>query len=402
MKPSEMRGTAPDSVSRHPGYTPPVWDIFCTVVDNYGDAGVCWRLARQLAAEHGIHPRLWMDDLRALQKLCPDVDLQAATQTHSGVEVRHWKDASEEPNPGAVVIEAFGCRLPDAFEALMAAMHTTPCWINLEYLSAEDWVTGAHKLPSPHPQLPLTKYFFLPGFTADTGGLLREGNLLEERDSFQANSKAQASFWAGLNVPPAMPEETRVSLFCYPVAPVAELLTAISLSEQPTRVLLPEGVAVDAVQRIFGTRPVVGQPLVRGALTIHPLPFLPQPDYDRLLWACDINFVRGEDSFVRAQWAGRPFVWHIYPQAEAAHVAKLAAFFSQYTAELESALGMRLQSLWQVWNGLPVHPATLETAWSACQQALPGLERHSAAWCRKLAGQPDLATQLVQFARKAL
>ena len=45
------------------------WDIFCTVVDNYGDIGVCWRLARQLAAEHGFAVRLWVDDLASFARL---------------------------------------------------------------------------------------------------------------------------------------------------------------------------------------------------------------------------------------------------------------------------------------------------------------------------------------------
>ena len=29
---------------------PLLWDIFCQVIDNHGDVGVCWRLARELAA----------------------------------------------------------------------------------------------------------------------------------------------------------------------------------------------------------------------------------------------------------------------------------------------------------------------------------------------------------------
>ncbi|MBY0444112.1 MAG: elongation factor P maturation arginine rhamnosyltransferase EarP, partial [Burkholderiales bacterium] len=37
------------------------WDIFCRVIDNYGDIGVCWRLARQLSFEHGFAVRLMVD-----------------------------------------------------------------------------------------------------------------------------------------------------------------------------------------------------------------------------------------------------------------------------------------------------------------------------------------------------
>ncbi|HET9045379.1 MAG TPA: elongation factor P maturation arginine rhamnosyltransferase EarP, partial [Casimicrobiaceae bacterium] len=39
------------------------WDVFCKVVDNFGDAGVCWRLARQLVAEHDLAVTLWIDVL---------------------------------------------------------------------------------------------------------------------------------------------------------------------------------------------------------------------------------------------------------------------------------------------------------------------------------------------------
>ena len=53
----------------------PQWDVFCAVVDNYGDIGVCWRLSRQLAAEHGIAVRLWVDDLKPFARLCPAVDV---------------------------------------------------------------------------------------------------------------------------------------------------------------------------------------------------------------------------------------------------------------------------------------------------------------------------------------
>ena len=41
------------------------WDIFCSVVDNFGDIGVCWRLARRLSAGLGQQVRLWVDDLAA-------------------------------------------------------------------------------------------------------------------------------------------------------------------------------------------------------------------------------------------------------------------------------------------------------------------------------------------------
>jgi len=123
------------------------WDIFCAVVDNYGDIGVTLRLARQLVAEQGVAVRLWVDDLRALQPLSPATSLTAAQQWLEGVEVRAWTaEAVSGVEPGEVVIEAFACELPAAFIAAMAAQPRPPLWLNLEYLSAEDWVAGCHAL----------------------------------------------------------------------------------------------------------------------------------------------------------------------------------------------------------------------------------------------------------------
>ncbi|MCK6396780.1 elongation factor P maturation arginine rhamnosyltransferase EarP, partial [Zoogloea sp.] len=175
------------------------FDLFCRVIDNYGDIGVCWRLARQLAAEHGHPVRLWVDDLRSLQPLLPESDPGATAQTQHGVEIRHWPTATGEEFTenwsadaadavGDVVIEAFACELPPAFVAAMAAIATQarpPAWINLEYLSAESWAEDCHGLASPHPTLPLTKYFFFPGFGERSGGLLRESELLARRDAVQ-------------------------------------------------------------------------------------------------------------------------------------------------------------------------------------------------------------------------
>src|SRR3989304_6108142 len=123
---------------------PATCDIFCTVVDNYGDIGVCWRLARQLANEHGIAVRLWVDDLASFRRLCPEVDTQLAQQQCRSVEVRHWAALFPEVEPAQLVIEAFACELPERYVAAMAHQLHQPVCVNLEYLSAENWVAGCH------------------------------------------------------------------------------------------------------------------------------------------------------------------------------------------------------------------------------------------------------------------
>ena len=168
----------------------PVWDIFCKVVDNFGDAGVCWRGASILHQEHGLAVRLWIDRPQTLQALRPDLDADALRQQLDGVEVIDWSKSSPDPATAAVVIEAFGCGLPDDYVTAMAGLPRPPLWIVLDYLSAETWVDSHHGLASPHPSLALPRWYFYPGFTAATGGLPRERDLLSRRDAFDAQARA--------------------------------------------------------------------------------------------------------------------------------------------------------------------------------------------------------------------
>lgn len=374
----------------------PRWDIFCRVIDNYGDIGVCWRLARQLADEHGLAVRLWVDDLNSLQPLNPEIDAALAAQISHGVEVRHWTDDFSISDFAAievadVVIEAFACELPPSYQAAMAMREPKPVWLNLEYLSAEAWVDGCHGLPSPHPRLGLAKYFFFPGFMPATGGLLRERELLQQRDAWQAHA---ATARQALGLPAAASDEALVSLFCYDTAPIEDLLAAWQASASPVRCLLPQGKALARVAAYFKTAALgVGDVIARGSLSLHVLPFMPQQDYDRLLWSCDCNFVRGEDSFVRAQWAAKPMLWQIYPQQENAHRPKLDAFLDRYCIGLPADAAAVLRAFHHGWNG---HGGL---CWNDLLAHMPVLKAHAAAWARQLSAQTDLAAKLVIFCK---
>ena len=367
----------------------PRWDIFCAVVDNYGDIGVCWRLARQLANEHGLAVRLWVDDLRPLSRLCPAVDANQALQRIEGVEVRHWPSPFSATDVSDVVIEAFACELPDTYLNAMAARPQKPVWINLEYLSAEPWVEGCHGMASPHPRLPLTKHFFFPGFTPATGGLLRERDYDQRRASFDC-----AAFRTRLGLPAAQDDELTLSLFAYENPALPGLLDAWAKGSAPIRCLVPEGRSFADVSNFFGVAACQpGDHFARGSLSVHVLPFLPQPDYDALLWLCDLNFVRGEDSFVRAQWAEKPQVWHIYPQADAAHRIKLDAWLNRYLAALPGAAADATKNFWHAWNG----DGEVVSAWHAFRSALPWLQHWATPWAQKIATGDSLAKKLLQF-----
>lgn len=366
-------------------------DIFCTVIDNFGDIGVSWRLAKQLAYEHHYPVRLWVDDLPSFKRLCPTIDVNAAQQTINGIEIRLWAADFPEVEPATLVIEAFGCRLPERYLDAMQRQTPAPTWLNLEYLSAEDWVEGCHKLQSIHPQRGLKQTFFYPGFTAKTGGLLRERDLLQQRDAFQADAALQAAFWASLNLPAPLVEETRVSLFCYENEAIAGLLAGWIDQAKSTVCLIPEGRALTSVQAYWGETLSTGQCYQRGALSLYVLPFMSQAEYDHLLWACDFNIVRGEDSFVRAQWAAKPFLWHIYPQDEDAHWPKLDAFLGHYLLDLDPDLAQSLQQLWHNFNA----QQDPQSAWKKIASNQQRVQEHAKNWAKRLSEQQDLATQLV-------
>jgi uncharacterized repeat protein (TIGR03837 family) len=380
--------------------SPTTLHLFCRVVDNYGDIGICWRLARQLHQEHNIAVTLWVDDLLSFRRICPQVAPDLELQQVAGVTVRHWQSQDGEyttADVADIVIEFFAVDIPPGYIAAMAQCEPRPRWFNLEGLTAEEWVEGCHLLTSPHPRLPLTKHFFFPGFTDKTGGLLREAGLEQQRLQFQADPAAMAAFLAQFGMTAAEMAATKVSLFCYPYAPVAELFRVWQNGAAPICCLVPEGVATEAVQAFLGSEAKAGAFASRGTLTVRVLPFVPQPDYDKLLWACDFNFVRGEDSFVRAQWAGRPFVWHIYPQDENLHHKKLRAFLQRYVAAVPSLATFSLY-----WNGAPVagadEAADWAVLWPAVEADMPEIVQKSTDWQRQMLENGDLASNLLKFA----
>jgi uncharacterized repeat protein (TIGR03837 family) len=389
--------------------SPTRWDIFCSVVDNYGDVGVAWRLARQLASEHGLAVRLLVDDLRALSRItpgiAPGIDPAQDEKVIQGVQLRRWTAGRDAAVPddvadvvADVVVEAFGCGLPKRYEDAMVRRARPPAWIVLEYLSAESWVETHHGLPSPHPSLSLARHFFFPGFTPATGGLLRERDLFAQRDAFQSDSAARAEFWRALGVAQPAPGAIVVSLFCYPDAPLPALLDAWADGDDAVVCVVPEGVAAGALDRwTEGEVPHPGQSLTRGRLVVAGIPFLAQDDYDRLLWASDINFVRGEDSFVRAQWAARPFVWSAYAQPGNAHALKQDAFLARYGDGLAPGPAAVLGSFSKAWNDAGEGEPTVGALWPALVGARSALDDYSRTWAQVLAVQADLASALVKF-----
>jgi len=380
------------------------WDVFCHVVDNFGDAAVCWRLARALAGrlDGGSVVRLWIDDLDALRALEPGVE--RAGETREGVEVCHLTRGADFGEPADVAIDAFGGGIPDEYASEMASRSPKSLWIVLEYLSAEPWVEAHHGLPSPHPRLPLDRYFFFPGFGTGTGGLLREAGLSQRRDAFLRDPSRMEAFWreAGFEAPSG--ESTLVSLFGYENPVLAEVLDVWARGEDRIVACIPQSrLSGDAAAYFGASAPRAGVTMSRGSLEVRFLPFLTQRRYDELLWAADWNFVRGEDSFVRAQWAERPFVWHIYPQSEDVHLAKLEAFLDRYCAGLPDELAASLRSLWRRWNGDERSGWTIAgREWAELAARRDILRRHAHHWAVVAAAAGDLAKNMATFCQDRL
>jgi hypothetical protein len=433
------------------------WDLYCHVIDNHGDLGVCWRLATDLAGR-GDRVRLFVDDATALSWMAPqgcvgvrvmpfdadaDADADAGADVDAGLgEARGHVAAGTAVD---VIVEAFGCDPPPARIAGLGAaqVHSgRPVWINLEYLSAEAYVERSHGLRSPQRDGSL-KWFFYPGFTAATGGLLRNACVavsprhdgsnasahpaagddptgrvaFREGSDAAAETRAEASPDSALDCAPAAARsalaalaaalgldpdgpERWVSLFCYadPAPPLAGWLADLAAMSahdaRPTRVLLTPGAA-----QALAAALTPGQ--IPPGVQLNPLPWLAQPDYDTLLRACAFNAVRGEDSLVQAIWAGRPWLWHIYPQDDGAHRAKLDAMLQRLLAAdpalAAGPLGRALPQLAHAWNGLGATWPGLPTG-----ELWDDWGRLCSAWRAQLAAQTDLATQLRAFAAQRL
>lgn len=372
------------------------WDIFCRVVDNYGDIGICWRLARQLANEQSCQVRLWVDEVDALRQIWPGVS-SAAQQRLEGIEICLWPEEFDpSAKPADVVVEAFACELPDSYLIAMKQAKCPPHWFNLEYLSAEDWVEGCHALPSIHPQLGLKKIFFFPGFTAKTGGLLCEKGLFDARDQFRAQG-GREQFLSQFGIAPAT-DELLVSLFGYENESVASLIYTWAESAQPILCLVPQGRILTNIEDCLSQTLLVGDQINLGGLRLCVIPFMSQLDYDRLLWSCDINLVRGEDSFVRAQWAAKPFIWHIYPQEDGVHMDKLEAFLKRYLIHAEPALQASISYLWTQWNT----QNDCSAPWIDCLAKREEWEKLAEDWSKSLNSLGDLASNMVHFCQKTL
>ena len=393
------------------------WDIFCSVVDNFGDIGVCWRLACNLA-QRGRTVRLWVDDVSPLGWMAPG--------GYANVEVINCKNGIPKNTNSAlgdVLLDTFDCEFAINLRAnnaintqstdenstiLESLSEKRPVWLNLEYLTAESFAERAHTLPYVHHSGAAegwTQRYFYPGFNGRTGGLLREADLFERQKAFD-----RATWLAGLTfevsdystIKPlnsTLSSPRLISLFCYEPTALEALIDQLAASETQTCLFVTHGRATTAVKAILeGKKRLHPSYLLTEVLLIIYLPQLTQTDFDHLLWSCDLNFVRGEDSLVRAIWAAKPFIWQIYPQHDGAHHAKLDAFLQMMEAPAS------LKTAHFAWNAsedeLKTNPYLPPFPQLDLPTCLPTWSESAENLSNKLRLQADLASSLIAFAEK--
>lgn len=347
--------------------------IFCRVIDNFGDVGVSWRLSRLLHQEAKFPVVLLIDNLHALKNLVPECDVVASVQILHGITVVDWQEAvlakqlQNLPKP-QWVIETFGCDLPKSVLQIM--QEKTKLWLNLEYLTAEPWAKDMHMLPSLQSN-GLAKYFYFLGFEQETGGLLREADYGQKKWAF--NHHEQDCFRASLGLPTKDADTHSIFLFAYPNQHWQTWFLAWQNWGQSIELLI----ACDAVWQEWEkfSQAQGLQAKGRSNIQAYRLPMVAQSQFDQLLWLSDWIFIRGEESFVRAQLSGKPFLWHIYQQENEVHLDKLAAFWQLWDGFLSPDLAKALAVV-----SLSINAATQVPDAQEIERAWQYLILHRAKW----------------------
>ena len=291
-------------------------NIFCDVIDNFGDAGVCLRLGRDLCNKKE-QVNLFCNDLNAIKKIINKNDLSS-----SDLKISLWPTKEDQIDLKDTVIQAFSVRLPEFIYSNIKKNRSLV--INLEYLTAEPFADECHKLPSFSDGI--ESFFFFPGFTNKTGGLVIEDNFLQklkERDKKSINSPTKQ----------IDNKDNYITLFSYENSKLIDLLKSFSIFAKKQKYLLTiivfEGKPLNNINNLLNLKLRVGDTYMLEILAIKVSPMVDQDKYDYFLIGSYINLVRGEDSIVRAMLTGNPFLWHIYPQEENAHFDKINALFDR-------------------------------------------------------------------------
>lgn len=312
-------------------------DIFCEVIDNFGDIGVVYRLAKELKKTYNTSLQIRviinrLDEFMQLNKNARDTDYQVID------DIIYIKKTFFVKNictflPANVIIEAFGCSLID--EYLERAKECSSLLINLEYLSGESWIEDVHLVESPLGDCKLKKIFFMPGFTKKSGGVIIDTLFLERKAKVLSNKE----FYLDKFISDLDYKNMFIgTIFSYEKN-FKPLIDTLRKNKKNNCLLVLGEKSQQSFLELFKSFNVsiVSENVFKiENITIKFMPFLEQEEYEELICAVDFNFARGEDSFIRVLLTGKPFLWHIYLQENFLHMDKLEGFIERYTETLIS------------------------------------------------------------------
>lgn len=334
--------------------------ILCRVVDNYGDIGFVYRLARELSSLSSIEKtqiRLIVSDLKSFNAMAlpPGISTSLAVQNYNGWKVIDWNACAEgkcefTEQPPKIILECFQCGRPEWLDEILFSAQTTQTVqiVNVEYLTAEDWADDFHLLKSGTRSALVKKINFMPGFTKKTGGLVLDKNFVSCVHSKTAALECLKKYASKKTV--ALIEDTnlfRVIAFSYErnFENEARALSEFAKnSGRKVQVLLAPG---------LGKVPFKKAAAAFKNISVYDLEYLPQLAWDALLTLADFSFIRGEDSFSRACLSGIPFVWHAYPQEEEFQLVKVDAVLKRMEPFFSAGNMSLVKNVWLSYNRKP-------------------------------------------------
>lgn len=342
--------------------------IVCKVIDNFGDAGFSLRLAKALALQnHSV--TLFHDCRSTFNALYPEQNVHGLKL----LDATRGIDQADCPQSFDLLLEPFGSsseHTSNRFDVwLKKAYHNTP-WLLIDYLSSEDWVENFHLRSSVDPLSGHVTTYFYPGFTSKTGGLIH------------CDFPSHLRSWQGKTEEDGL----KVFVFAYSNAPVRDLLVSCETANK---------VGAKILIGLASWKCPTGETTAQYQCAT-PLPFCPQSEFDDLLAHYDVLFVRGEDSFVRAQLSGKPFIWQIYATQDNAHAAKLASFFRLYRQGLGEDCAAALWNCWSSWNRLN-DSKDFSDSWKTLNSHWPELRTHAQTWQKKLVNAPELVKEVLTW-----
>ena len=361
--------------------------ILCKVVDNFGDIGFVYRLAKNLCKVNPSYQiRIITNDLKTFKMLAPELGNGRANIALFDSNDADTCRAEFCQRPPRVILECFQCGRPDWLEEILfddSKIESKPKTlaanglqgqearayiINIDYLTAEDYAEDFHKLKSGTRSALVKKINFMPGFTAKTGGLI-------------------------LDVPPATDSKTKtagpqVLMFSYP-KDFAPIIRAISRWNKDAQINLAQGAGKESFLSAKNA----------GDLKINQMPFLSQEEWDKNLYTQDILFVRGEDSLSRACLASKPFVWQAYLQDDNYQLVKVQALLERMRPHFAADDFCAVENFWHLYNGAPgcQDPSAMEAACYEFLSRYDNLRPGFAAFSQSLFELGNFAEKLDEF-----